>query len=89
MLKIDKYVARFQLICTSMSQVLPIIIDSMYVATVHMYIYLHLQYVGVELALRHIRDGVELEPIDVNHHYDFNFQQFNFIPRVKILPVSN
>ena len=43
----------------------------------------------MEIALRHIRDGVELEPIDVNRNYDFNFQQFNFIPRVKILPVSN
>ena len=63
--------------------------DSMYVATVHMYIYVLTFTIGAELALRHIRDGVELEPIDVNHHYDFNFQQFNFIPRVKILPVSN
>ena len=45
--------------------------------------------IGAELALRHIRDGVELEPIDVNRNYDFNFQQFNFIPRVQILPVSS
>ena len=45
--------------------------------------------IGAELTLRHIRDGVELEPIDVNRNYDFNFQQFNFIPRVQILPVSS
>jgi len=44
---------------------------------------------GVELVLRHIRDGVELNPIDVNRNYDFNFQQTNFIPKVKLLPVSS
>ena len=44
---------------------------------------------GAELAVRHIRDGVELRPIDVNRNYDFNYQQTNFIPRVKILPVSS
>ena len=54
-----------------------------------MYIHTVIFTIGAELILRHIRDGVELEPIDVNRHYDFNFQQFNFIPRVKILPVSN
>ena len=43
---------------------------------------------GVELALRHIRDGVELRPIDVNRNYDFDFQQTNSIPSVQILPVS-
>ena len=44
---------------------------------------------GEGLVLRHIRDGVELDPIDVNRNYDFNYQQTNFIPRVKILPVSS
>ena len=43
---------------------------------------------GEGLIARHIRNGVELDPIDVNHNYDFNYQQTNFIPRVKILPVS-
>ena len=43
----------------------------------------------MELALRHIRNGVELEPIDVNRNYDFDYQQTNFIPSVQILPVSN
>ena len=40
------------------------------------------------MVLRHIRDGVELNPIDINRNYDFNYQQINFIPRVQILPVS-
>ena len=31
----------------------------------------------------------ELEPIDENRRYDFNYQQINHLPReVKILPVS-
>ena len=59
-----------------------------------MYIRSYVQYVciftiGAEFVLRHIRDGVELEPLDVNRNYDFDFQQFNFIPRVQILPVCN
>ena len=52
------------------------------------YIYIYM-YVGAELVLRHIRNGEELVPIDLNRNYDFNFQQLNFIPSVQILPVSN
>ena len=44
---------------------------------------------GTELALRHIRDGVELNPIDVNRNYDSNYQRTNFITNVQILPVSS
>ena len=40
------------------------------------------------MALRHIRNGVELDPIDLNRNYDFNFQQLNFIRSVKVFPVS-
>jgi len=36
---------------------------------------LHAHTVGSALTLRHIRDGVELEPLDVNDHYDFDYQQ--------------
>ena len=43
--------------------------------------------VGAELVVRHIRNGVELDPIDLNRNYDFDYQQTNFIPEVKILPV--
>jgi len=43
---------------------------------------------GVELTLRHIRNGKELQPIDINLNYDFNFQQTNYVPKVKVLPVS-
>ena len=46
-------------------------------------------YVGAELVLRHIRNGTELDPIDLNRNYDFNFQQVNYIPSVQILPVSS
>ena len=53
------------------------------------YIYVHAKLlIGVEMVLRHIRNGVELDPIDVNRNYDFNFQQTNFISRLQILPES-
>ena len=42
---------------------------------------------GVALTLKHIRNGTELKPIDINRNYDFNFQQTNYIPKVKVLPV--
>ena len=41
--------------------------------------FLHSHTVGTAMALRHIRDGVELEPIDVNEHYDFDYQQITFV----------
>ena len=50
-----------------------------------MYIYTN---IGAEVVLRHIRNGVELDLIDVNHNYDFNYQQINYIKNVKVLPVS-
>ena len=36
---------------------------------------LHAHQVGVAMAMRHIRNGQELEPIEVNDNYDFNYQQ--------------
>ena len=39
--------------------------------------------------MRHIRNGVELDPIDLNRNYDFDYQQTNSIPRVQVLPVSS
>ena len=36
------------------------------------------------MTLRHIRNRVEIDPIDVNHNYDFNFQQTNYISRVPV-----
>ena len=44
--------------------------------------------IGEGLILRHIRNGVELDPIDLNRNYDFDYQQINYIPRVQLLPVS-
>ncbi|XP_065899415.1 putative DBH-like monooxygenase protein 2 [Dysidea avara] len=46
---------------------------------------LHTHTAGAELILRHIRNGTELKPIDVNRNYDFNYQQINIIPSAKIL----
>ena len=46
-------------------------------------------YVGEAVILRHVRNGMELPPIDQNLFYDFDYQLTNHItPRV-VLPVSN
>ena len=52
-------------------------------------------YVGHGLVVQHLREnkqcGVleELEPIDENRRYDFNYQQFNYLNKeVQVLPVS-
>ena len=48
-----------------------------------------LGYIGEAVILRHVRNGVELAPIDQNLHYDFDYQLTNHItPRV-VMPVSN
>jgi hypothetical protein len=48
---------------------------------------LHSHKRGVSMKLRHIRDGVELEPLGYNEHYDFNFQQITMFPEeVTLLP---
>ena len=45
-------------------------------------------YVGEAIILRHVRNGVELRPIDQNLYYDFDYQLTNHItPRV-VMPVS-
>ena len=36
---------------------------------------LHQHTIGTALNLRHIRNGIELKPIDINLNYDFNYQQ--------------
>ena len=49
--------------------------------------FLHAHTTGTALSLRHIRDGVELEPLEVNDHYDFDFQQTTmYSEHVTILP---
>ena len=51
--------------------------------------YRYILYTGEGLILRHVRNGVELPPIDQNLFYDFNFQVTNHItPRV-VMPVSS
>ena len=37
--------------------------------------FLHAHTLGIAMELRHIRNGVELEPIEVNDAYDFDYQQ--------------
>lgn len=36
---------------------------------------LHAHTTAAGISLRHIRDGVELEPLEINEHYDFDYQQ--------------
>ena len=52
-------------------------------------------YIGHGLLVQHFREneqcGVleELEPIDENRRYDFNYQQFTYLNKeVQVLPVS-
>ena len=50
-------------------------------------------FVGHGVVVRHFRKNEcglqELEPIDENKRYDFNYQQVTLLPKpVKVLPVS-
>ena len=47
---------------------------------------LHAHTAGKALSFRHVRDGVELEPLDVNENYDFNYQQTTSLSEVTIYP---
>jgi len=48
---------------------------------------LHSHTTGVAMKLRHIRDGVELEPLEVNEHYDFDYQKNSILDQeVQLLP---
>lgn len=53
------------------------------------------RFLGHGLVVRHLRETTgcggleELQPIDENRKYDFNYQQVNILPRtVEVLPVS-
>jgi len=49
--------------------------------------FLHAHKVGYAITLRHVRDGVELEPLEINEHYDFDYQQTTvFDETVTLLP---
>ena len=45
--------------------------------------------IGEGVILRHVRNGVEMPPIDKNLFYDFNFQLTNHVTPRTVLPVSN
>ena len=52
-------------------------------------VYWFLWHIGEAVILRHVRNGVELAPIDQNLYYDFDYQLTNHVtPRV-VLPVSD
>jgi hypothetical protein len=51
------------------------------------HVVLHLHQTGRKAFLRHLRNGVELEPIAVDNNYDYNYQQARPVhPERKILP---
>merc|ERR1712087_539325 len=48
---------------------------------------LHAHTISKALRLGHVRNGTELEPIDANYNYDFNYQQVKMHPEpVTVLP---
>ena len=46
---------------------------------------LHQHTIGKALNFRHIRNGKELEPIDINLNYDFNYQQTIIFDQPKLI----
>ena len=42
--------------------------------------FLHQHTIGKALNMRHIRDGKELAPIDINLDYEFSISIVNFVP---------
>ena len=46
-------------------------------------------YIGEAITLRHVRNGVELPPIDQNLFYDFDYQITNHITPREVLRVSD
>ena len=42
---------------------------------------LHSHVAGYGMRVRHVRDEVELPPIIVDDNYDFNFQEYRFLPQ--------
>ena len=46
---------------------------------------LHAHTAATAMSLRHVRHGEELEPLDVNEHYDFNYQQFTVFDKERTL----
>jgi len=46
---------------------------------------LHAHTVGASINFRHIRGGVEQEPVEINENYDFNFQQLTVLEEPRTL----
>ena len=50
---------------------------------------LHTHLLGVDIKLRHFRNGKELAPIASDKHYDFNYQYMKILKEpITLLPVS-
>ncbi len=48
--------------------------------------FLHAHPIGTALIVRHVRNGVELEPIEADWAYDFDYQQMIAVDNVHVLP---
>ena len=48
--------------------------------------FLHSHDIATALNLRHIRNGIELPPIDYNWAFDFDYQQTTAIDNIVIMP---
>ncbi|XP_060066838.1 DBH-like monooxygenase protein 1 [Ylistrum balloti] len=47
----------------------------------------HSHLLGTQMVTRHYRNGRELEPLAADKHYDFNFQDMRYLPKMKtVLP---
>jgi len=46
---------------------------------------LHAHLIGSKLRTRHFRNGVELEPIQEDNNYDFDFQEQRYLPKERII----
>ena len=52
--------------------------------------FLHAHLAATQIITRHFRDGKELEVLDEDRHYDFNYQQYKLLEKpVKFRPVSS
>lgn len=47
--------------------------------------FLHGHLSATAISLRHIRNGVELEPLEVNKHFDFDYQQVTVFDEMRAL----
>ena len=49
----------------------------------------HAHLLGVGMKTRHFRNGVELEPLDNDPNYDFNFQNMRLLKKERVVKPVN